>query len=425
MDWQDLLAQVTAWVAGLEPMHWLILSTGVAFLVLIAAPLAQSRRATDSREGLTYGGAGVAKQAQLDASAALEGISLSPIDSVFPRRPAQFLLLIVAIALGFAGVAWAFAPNRAQLLRSPEWLFQPFYIAAHLLTLRLFINVFTRNYAAGVSRLNLSRPQALRGIRPILGPLGALAAAAIAAPFCWLDLQYLLSDRYEGLGDGGRRVALDYVMWGVWSLEWFINAFIWILLISFMVKNCVTIDGHPFRDPIDAVLAEKQYRPFLQMSSQGATILLGFSAVTVAYIYVTGGELTDYLGLGITVALLIVCFVPPWVVLREKVDKAVKGQIMALRQEAGITQARAGLGDFGQRGNAGVDRSVDDRMDQVVALLKMWHLQNLYGSLGQTEARAIMLRLLAPAATIGWQLFQNHSELTQKLWRVMGALNGP
>ena len=105
-------------------------------------------------------------------------------------------MLAALIAIGCWVAGYVLAPNTRRFLTSAEWIFQPFYIAAHLIALRLFINVFTRNYAAGVSRLKVSRTEVLRGIRPILGPLGALAALVIAAPFCWFDFLYLSGPRY-------------------------------------------------------------------------------------------------------------------------------------------------------------------------------------------------------------------------------------
>ena len=220
------------------------------------------------------------------------------------------------------------------------------------------------------------------------------------------------------MGEGDSVLAVDYLMWGIWSVEWFINAFIWVLLVGFMVKNCVTIARYPFREPIDAVLHEKQYRPFLQMSAQGSTVVLGFSLVTVAYLYFTVGELTDYMGLGITVALLVVCFLPPWLLLRDKVEDAFRAELAALRAGAGLQGAMA------LSGAGGPARSLEARMDEIAALLRMWHLQNLYGSLGQTEATAIMVRLLAPALTIGWQAFQHYGSLVERVGRMLGSGGG-
>ena len=70
---------------------------------------------------------------------------------------------------------------------------QPFYLAAHLVALRLFIAVFARKYAVGLTRLELSREEAIESVKPIVGLPGMAAAAMLAAPFCYFDFVYLLS----------------------------------------------------------------------------------------------------------------------------------------------------------------------------------------------------------------------------------------
>ena len=411
---------------------WLTAAVAVICFGLIVAMVVQSRTHSRMKLALAEGPASDAGGSDSAANGlTLDGMALSPIDRVFPRRPMEFLALVSFVSIGTWIAGYTLAPDKRHFLSSPEWLFQPFYVAAHLIALRLFINVFTRNYAAGVLQLDVSFRQALRGIRPILGPYGVAAAAAIAAPFCYFDFRYLFSARYVRMGRDDIVRAADYLMWTIWSLEWFINAFIWVLLIGFMLKNCMTIGKFPFRAPIDVVLHDKLYRPFLQMSSQGSTVVLGFSLVTVLYLYYTGGELTDYLGLGITVALLVICFVPPWLILRGKVDHAVSIESNNLRREAGLgafgvpaALPLATISAIQRSKEENEGRNLDARVDEALALLRLWHLQNLYGNLGHTEAKAIVVRLLAPAATIGWQVANNFAHLSQRLGAIFSAATG-
>lgn len=421
MDWQQRIAALVAPLSDLSPAQWLAISASAGFMLLLGVLVAQSQRHRRLRQELDsyINERRPAAAAERPGQSPLDGISLSPIDRVFPRKPGPFLIMVGIIAFGTWIVGYLLAPDIAHFRASKEWLFQPFYIAAHLIALRLFINVFTRNYAAGVAHLQVSRAEALRGVRTILGPYGVLAAALIALPFCYFDFQYLFTPRYARMGQDDIVRPVDYLMWGIWSLEWFVNAFIWVLFLGFMIKNCITINHHPFRAPIHVVLHDKLYRPFLQMSAQGSTVMLGFSCVTVAYLYFTGGELTDYLGLAITVSLLVFGFVPPWIMLRRKVDRAVAAETISLQQGAGLipVSTAAALEMSEERIGA---RSLDARLEEVHALLRIWHLQNLYGNLGQTEAKAIMFRLMAPAATIGWQVAQNYGSLTQNALKLIG-----
>src|SRR6185503_2490197 len=150
----------------------------------------------------------------------------------------------------------------------------------------------TRNFAAGAARLDMPPERVKAGFRVILGPAGALLALVVAAPFCIWDYGYLHSPGYERMG--AELGAVDLAMWGIWCVEWFLNAVIWVVLTGFLIMNVRAIGRYRFRDPIEVALSEKHYRPFLQMSSQGATIVLGFAVMTVAYIWYTGGAETDY-----------------------------------------------------------------------------------------------------------------------------------
>jgi hypothetical protein len=357
----------------------------------------------------------------VSASDRCETTLLVPIDRLFPRSPRAFLAFVVGVTLGCWVLGLALAPNKASFLRSREWLVQPVYLAAHLIALRMFINIYTLNFKAGVLHLEVPFAQSIRGVRLILGSIGLLVALLIAVPFCAFEFNYLHSDRYLKMGGENAVGPMDYELWGIWCLEWFLNALMWVILLGFLFKNCSTIYTRAFRAPIDVVLREKHYKPFLQMSAQGATVVLGFSACTLMYVWLTGGEITDYLGLAVTSSLLVVGFLPPWFILRSKIDRAVRSAMAELRQKMpqGLTveswpDAHSAVGAL----------ALERRLDEVLALLRFLHLENLYRTPGQSEARAIVVRLSAPAATAVWQLTQNWGAYAAKLGRTLHAVLG-
>lgn len=335
----------------------------------------------------------------------LEGTQLAPLDRFFPTQPKPFLLLVAGVSLGAWTLGLLLAPDKAKFLAAAEWRFMPFYLAAHLIAVRLFVTAFTRNFRAGVLHLAVGTAQAIRGVRVILGLPGVLAALAVAAPFAALDFNYLTGadSRYERLG-GSVVLPVDYLMWVTWSVEWFLNALIWVMLLGFLVKNCETITAHAFRSPIEIVVHERHYKPFLQMSAEGASVVLVFGAVTILYLWSTGGELTDYAGLTITATLLIVGFVPPWLLLRRKVRRTVQAETLELRHAlAGAIWREA----ESRRTGSAAKIPLEQRLDEALSLFRVSYLEQLQLNLGRGEARAILLRLMAPALGVGWQLSQN------------------
>jgi hypothetical protein len=344
------------------------------------------------------------------------------VDRLLLRHPAAFYLVVVLAAAACWLSGRAIAPDAQRFLASREWHIQPFYLAAHLIALRLFVRLFVRKYVAGAAHLDIPAEQVAAGIRRILGPTGILLAIAIAIPFCVLDFRYLVSDRYEKMSADQALHAIDYLMWGIWCAEWLLNALIWVTIGGFLALSYVALRTSRFRAPIATVVQDKLYRPFLQMSSQGASIVLGFACMTGLYIWYAGGAASDFIGLGVTGTLLVLGFVPSWLLLNAKVKRAVKDEIEALRRGASVPVAASVLAAATPPAADGRPRSVDERIDEILALMRAWHLERMQVDLGRTEAKALAVRLAAPAATAGWQFYNNLQSILGHVGRALGSI---
>jgi hypothetical protein len=351
------------------------------------------------------------------SAAGLGGGFATPVDRVLPRSPWVFYFLVIALSMSCWFLGLALAPSVRRFQESLEWHVQPPYLAAHLIALRLFVRLFLRNYVAGALQLEMPSETIGSQLRSLLGLQGVVLAIAIAVPFCVLDYRYLVSDRYEKLGEDQTLHAIDYVMWGLWCAEWLVNAFIWVALAGFLALSCRALRTYRFRFPIAQVVQEKLYLPFLQICSQGATIVLVFAGITGLYIWYAGGALSDFLGLGITGLLLVVGFIPLWLLLNAKVRCAVAEEIGALRLHSSppLEQMLGG-------GTHTPARSLEERLDELVALMHAWRLEHLQLDLGRTEAKALAVRLAVPAATAGWQLFSNLQGILSSLGKSMGSI---
>ena len=104
-------------------------------------------------------------------------------------------------------------------------------------------------------------------------PVGKTREQLLTA-YAQYHLSRIASDRYEKLSEDQALHAIDYLMWSIWCAEWLINAMIWVTLAGFLAMSYRALSTRRFRAPIATVVHDKLYRPFLQMSSQGASILL-------------------------------------------------------------------------------------------------------------------------------------------------------
>jgi hypothetical protein len=340
------------------------------------------------------------------------GPPLAWIDRVLPARPLPFLLVVFGISTACWLLGLALAADREKFLdvrRCKEWYAQLLYLPAHFIALRLFVTLYTRNFMAGVAHLDIPLNRAWRAMRWVLGPVGLLALV-LAAPLCVMDFFELAGPKYRdslvgsllaGSPAANAVGAADRLMWGVWCLEWIINAYIWVLLLGFLFLTMRILRTHSFRDPVEVVLHEKQYRPFLLMSGQGASIVLGFTVVTGLYVWFAEGALTDYIGIAVTVVLLVLGFCPPWLQIKASVEKVVNAEIFQLRE--GLIAEHRHQAELARQGVA-CAADLNTRMSEMLVILRIDYLDRLSGAIGHNEGVSLLLKLLAPLGAVGWRV---------------------
>jgi hypothetical protein len=397
MDWRAQVSRVLQELEKLPQPKWLTVATAIACLMLLLALIAATMRNMSLRQRLAKHEGGGDLHSRISGwedelpAISLEGEGRALFDRILPSSPRNFLLLIAGISLGCWVLGFVLTSNHLAFILSREWQLQPFYLAAHFITLRLFGTMFTRNFLAGVAHLDMPPTNARRGARLVLGPAGALVALVLAIPFCLYDYQVKFPD------DLGRDT--NRLLYAMWCAEWFMLAFIWVQMLGFLFLTRWAVGEHPFRAPIEVVLLEKHYRPFLNMSAQGASIVLGFFLVNAAYSWLAGAELSDSLGVVITLILLLVGFVPPWMQLTGKVDRAVKAEMASLRRVLATSEAGGALADGVPPKTA---RGLEDHLEEALVMLRIAYLERLHRDLGNMEAKSIVLRVLVPATTVAY-----------------------
>ena len=389
---------------------WLgIAATGAALVLLVGLIVLSDRylrlRRRFSEQGEPGGPsshAGIAGWEDELAPISLEGERRVPVDRLLPRSPRPFLLAVAVVAVACWAAGLALATDTYAFLTNHEWQLQPLYLAAHFITLRLFATMYTRNYLAGVVHLDMPTAHARRGIQLVQGPVGTLVALAVAIPFSVYDYQAL------GIAAGGTKAgaagqATAQLLYAMWCVEWFLMALIWVQLVGFLFLTRRAIGDYRFRSPIEVVLLEKQYRHFLAMSAHGATIVLGFFLVNAVYGWYTGAELTDYIGVAITLVLLVVGFIPPWIQLTTKMDRIVKEEMAGLRRRLAASEMLSPSGGPGAAPVSAETKSATDlqaRLDEALVMLRISYLERLHRDLGNMEAWSIVMKIGVPVMTV-------------------------
>jgi hypothetical protein len=409
MNWRALVSSLLDYFDQVPSPKWLgVAATCVALVLLLGLIVLSDRYLRLRRRVTEQGDADPTDKATGGwedelAPISLEGERRALVDRLLPRRPRTFLLAVGTLAVACWAAGLALTTDVYAFLSSREWQLQPVYLAAHLITLRLFSTMFTRNFLAGVVHLDMPTEDARRGIQLVQGLAGTLAALLIALPFSVYDYQVL------GIGKGGAKAAAsgvgpaaEQLLYGMWCVEWFLLAFIWVQLVGFLFLTRRAIGDYRFRSPIEVVLLEKQYRHFLAMSAHGATIVLGFFLVNVAYGWYTGAEVTDYIGVAITLVLLVIGFIPPWMQLTSKMDRIVKAEMAGLRRRLASSEVLSGAGTGAGAGQSLDTADLQTRLDEALVMLRISYLERLHRDLGQMEAWSIVMKIGVPLMTVAY-----------------------
>jgi hypothetical protein len=397
MHWRGWASSVIEYFEQMPSPKWLGVAASCLSLALLVGLIVLSDRYVRLRRR-------IAVQGELSPTdegwedelppISLEGERRALVDRVLPRRPRTFLWAVGALAVACWSGGLALTTDVYAFFTSHEWQLQPVYLAAHFITLRLFSTMFTRNFLAGVVHLDMPTADARRGIQLVQGPVGTLAALLISLPFSLYDYQVLGRGGAKGSGVGP---AAEQLLYGMWCVEWFVLAFIWVQLVGFLFLTRRAIGDYRFRSPIEVVLLEKHYRHFLAMSAHGATIVLGFFVVNVTYGWYTGAEITDYIGVGITLVLLVVGFIPPWMQLTSKMDRIVKAEMAGLRRRVASEMHAQANADASKSDEAANLRA---RLDEALVMLRISYLERLHSDLGQMEAWSIVMKMGVPLMTV-------------------------
>jgi hypothetical protein len=411
MNWQERLAGMLDAIDGLRVPTWLVPASALVSLALLFMLLILFGQYLRLRRELAERGAGakaVSHHPPMEEHlphASLRGERQALIDRWLPRSPCNFLLTVAALAIGCWALGLGLATDAGVFLASREWQSQPFFLAAHFVTLRLFATAFARTFLAGIAHLDIADAAARHRMRLVLGLPGVLVAAAAAVPFCLYDYRYLT----EGGGGQGAGPAADGLLFAMWCVEWLLMGFIWVMVAGYMLLTHWAIAGHGFRAAIEVVLHDQQYRPFLQMSVRGASIVLGFWIVNIAYVWYSGGELSDYTGIAITLVLVVVGFLPPLLELRSKVTRAVGAEMASLRSR--LDRLLKHASPTGSDAVPPAARALEERLDEALVMLRISYLEKLYGQLGQSEATDIVVKLLVPTSTVAWYGYKYYKGL--------------
>jgi hypothetical protein len=343
------------------------------------------------------------------------------IDRLFPGRVSRYFMAAIVVCtcvwlialflrltvLGFDefwGKVWWF-------IRDRQWQLQPLLLLVHFVCLRLFKGIYSRNFDRAFAHLDVHKGELKDYKKWFLGARVNFLALAVATPFIiWEWVQFATIEKfyetvygpesnYVQTIDTTVRNAEAWFLLLVWSVEWVMFGYYCYLMVggAFVVR--AILKKHDFKDSVDLVLTERQYRPLFNVTAQAGSLVFIFGLIHAAYVFYTKTTGSDIAGVIVLVLLLGLAFSMTWSAVRGE----LKGKVMAALEslEDGYRTAREKLATMHDVPGIEDDiQRIQVQLKMQLALQQLDYLQTKYESLGRREFLGLIFKMLAPVGSV-------------------------
>jgi hypothetical protein len=352
------------------------------------------------------------------------------IDWAMPHDPRLFLAfaLLFPTALFAAGVG--LAPDRDAYLAAHDVSGQPLFLAVHFICLRMIGTLFARGARPSLGGLGVD-DKTFAGYR--LGVAGVLPnVGAIAAAAYWIqrDVRVALTvDEETGLTafddpDQWDMAALghplQYVLLGVWILEWLIFGYILWLQIWSIIGFGSSLRRTAIGPHLHRILVHDEYRDFFALIARNASICAAFAVANLGFIAFTGElmpkptrvvetatdfleEMSDLTSVAVLFVVIVAGYISFVFLIRRALTQAINDHFAA----AGDNMLEASEGPLELGGATSEDmEKLKIRLYASVALLRAMAFQREVDALGSRGLNTLMLKALPALGTVGIRVYK-------------------
>ncbi|MDC1141556.1 hypothetical protein OAU50_00560 [Planctomycetota bacterium] len=304
----------------------------------------------------------------------------------------------------FVSTAWDFFKDR-------QWQMQPLLLFVHFVALRLFKGIYSRSFDHSFDPLNIGKEKVESFKKWFLGLRVNFYALAVAAPFVLYELFYFTTNAgfyADVFGadsplltqiDTSGRTAEAFFLLLLWTTEWIMFGFYAYLIIAGAWTVRRVLKDHDFRDTVDLVLTERQFRPMFNLTAQAGSVVFVFAMINTGYMLYTKSAGSDIAGVITLIVLLGVAFGITWGAVRRELKGKVHGALKEL--EGSYRGARKKLGTMVDVPGIEDDiQRIQVQLKMQLALQQLDYLQSKYESLGRKEFLGLIFKMLAPVGSV-------------------------
>lgn len=247
-----------------------------------------------------------------------------------PSSPRNFFLCAIGLSLLLRAMAYLLSGAPAAISASHDWTYHAFWLPLHLLLARYSTVVFSRNVSAclDASRETV-KPRLQARVRQVTSLKGWLVGCLLVAPFIVLDgyagIDYVRSHFAEQ-----RQAAVLIPL--IWLVEWLATAQIWLYVLGAIVVNAIALSERNLMHRHEEILIGGRIRAPLQSGVESAFITLVYGLTTIGYVWYADGQLSDYMVLGISTVLVLVCFFSALIQMKAVLRRSLNDDLLEYEQ---------------------------------------------------------------------------------------------
>jgi hypothetical protein len=222
------------------------------------------------------------------------------------------------LSLGFWLAGLAAAPDRTAFVHNIGWLYQIVWLPAHILCGYLAMAI----YRSAQTSCNPSAAAIPVGIKPYLNYLFRkwLIASLAVLPFLIMDGiegYDMVLEEFASMGRSG------WLLLAVWAIEWVATGVLWVHVLLTLKLTFDFYNETYVRDHLESILITSKNSPLLIAGVENSLVILLFALATFGYIWLAGGELSDFVALGVSAIFVLIAFLGSMLHLKIKINRVL------------------------------------------------------------------------------------------------------
>ena len=223
-----------------------------------------------------------------------------------------------ALSIGFWMAGYVLALDTSAFVRNTSWLYQVVWLPAHIVCGYLAVCI----YREALSSCHPETGDLPVGAIPYLNYLfkKLLIATLAVMPFLVMDGfegYKMVLEEFSSMGNSG------WLLMTVWLIEWVATGVLWIHVLLTLKLTFEFYSESYVRDHLESLLIASKDSPLLLAGVENSLVILLYALATFGYIWLVGGELSDFVALGVSAIFVLAAFLGSMMHLKTKINRAL------------------------------------------------------------------------------------------------------